>query len=96
MTSIYVASIKDIISSHLIIDNKAQFFFENDLSNVVIDRIVVDFSQVKSISNSFAHQYLVSKRASKMKVIEINVPPNVCRIMSLIQREIEEKKRKKG
>lgn len=96
MTSIYVVSIKDIVSSHLTIDNKAQFFFENDLSKIIIDRIVVDFSQVKSISNSFAYQYLVSKKASKMKVIEINVPHFVCQVMNLMQSEIEGTKRQKG
>lgn len=44
----------------------------------------MDFSEIKSISRSFAHQYLIRKRASKKKITEINIPSSVAKMFSIV------------
>jgi len=84
MTILYVISIKDVISPSLVSSNKALDFFENHLSNIVVDNVVVDFSGVKSISRSFAYQYLTCKYQYKRKKLrEINVPSSINSILKL-------------
>lgn len=48
-------------------------------------QIVVDFSGVRSISRSFAHQYQIRKKASKKKVTEIHVPAHVAKMFAVVR-----------
>ena len=94
MTIIYVIFIKDAISSKLLTSKKALYLFEKELSEVVVDHLIIDFSQVESISHSFAYQYLVCKNKSKKKIREINVHENICRVIKSAQQEIDTANRK--
>ncbi|CAN5797229.1 hypothetical protein BH23THE1_BH23THE1_36160 [soil metagenome] len=90
MTILYVISIKDVISSRLVSSNKVLDFFKNELTNIVVDNVVVDFAGVESISRSFAYQYLTSKLQSKGKKIrEISVPNNINAILKSELQTIE-------
>ena len=89
MAILYVISIKNVISARLVSSNKVLDFFENELTNMVVDNVVVDFSQVESISHSFAYQYLECRNKSKKKVREINVHENICREIKSAQQEID-------
>lgn len=72
----YEVSIASAISQDLALRDIAGGFF-NDLERRREDRIVVDFSGVKTISRSFAHEYQTRKKCSSKAVIEVNVPDNV-------------------
>lgn len=48
--------------------------------------IILDFSEVSSISRSFAHQYFLRKRSSKKSVSEVNVPAVVRKMMNFVQK----------
>jgi STAS-like domain of unknown function (DUF4325) len=49
------------------------------------DNIIIDFSEVNSISRSFAHQYLTSKRESNIVINEVNVPKNVEQMFEIVK-----------
>jgi hypothetical protein len=90
MAILYVISIKNVISARLVSSNKVLDFFENELTNIVVDNVVVDFSGVESISRSFAYQYLTCKHQCKGKKIrEISVPSNIDTILKLELQAIE-------
>ncbi len=46
--------------------------------------VIIDFEGVKTITRSFAHEYLQRKKASKKPVEERNVPSNVQRMMETV------------
>jgi hypothetical protein len=65
-------------------------FFKNELTNIVVDNVIMDFSGVKSISRSFAYKYLTCKHQCKGKKIrEISVPNNINEILKLELQTIE-------
>jgi hypothetical protein len=96
MTAIYVISIKSVISSELLSSDTAKLFITDELSKIVVDHILVDFSQVKTMNHTFALQYLTSKQdINRKKLIkEVNIPENIYRVFQDAQIEIENSKRK--
>jgi len=62
----------------------ADSFFD-ELERIKEDSIVVDFEGVRSISRSFAHQYVLRKRTSTKKIVEANVPENVSKMLRIIE-----------
>ena len=62
MSAIHVVSIRDFISADLDIKKSAMTFVEKEVEYVPSDDIIIDFSNVKSITPEFAYQYLMSKR----------------------------------
>ncbi len=76
MPTIHVISMKDVISSRLEVSKEASCFFENGLSKIIVDNLHIDFSQVDSISHSFAYQYLLCKFNCDKKIREINFLKN--------------------
>ena len=49
-------------------------FVEKAFEDAPSDDIIIDFSNVKSITPEFAHQYLMSKRKIKKEFHEVNLP----------------------
>lgn len=47
--------------------------------------LVIDFSGVRSISRSFAHEYLVRNQRSTKRITESNVPSNVTEMEAIIR-----------
>jgi anti-anti-sigma regulatory factor len=96
MTAIYVISIKNVISSELLGSDTAKLFFTDELSKIIVDHILVDFSQVKTMDHIFALQYLTSKQdIDRNKVIKaVNIPENIFRVFQAAQKEIEKSNRK--
>lgn len=98
MTIVYVISIRHIISSpELFNANGARSFFANEISKIIIDHIVIDFSTIESMSHSFALQYLASKNEFKEKkfIKEINLSENVCKIILKAQKDIDKSDKKR-
>ncbi len=76
--------IRNVLSQHLALRDNADYLFgiiEREPSQVV----TVDFSGIRSISRSFAHQYLIrKKKVSSKKVHEANVPESVQKLFDII------------
>ncbi|HET6590321.1 MAG TPA: hypothetical protein VFG45_09170 [Candidatus Nitrosocosmicus sp.] len=74
MSIIYVIRIRDIFASDLIttsgIDNK----LDKELFSLPYEEIIVDFSEINSISHEFANYYLSNKSKSGKVVHEVNIP----------------------
>ena len=47
------------------------------INKMTEDDIIVDFSDVRSITRSFAHEYMTKKAVSKKNIKDISVPENV-------------------
>ena len=77
MSAIHVVFIRDFISADLDFKKSAITFVEKVVKDVPSDDIIIDFSNVKSITPEFAHQYLISKRKIKKDIHEVNLPSHV-------------------
>lgn len=49
----------------------------DQINNMAEDHIIVDFRGVRSITRSFAHEYITKKAASKKNIEDVSVPENV-------------------
>ena len=88
-----VISIKENISSNLSIRKNAINFFETKIESSHLNDIKIDFLEVKSISHSFAHQYISSKRKSHKNIVEINIPDKIYKILEIAKNSIDEEKK---
>lgn len=91
MTIIYAISIKNIIPSLELLDfEDAKRFFADQISKIIVDHIVIDFSGVKVMNRSFAVQYLICKQYMKEKKVikEINVAKDICKVIQMAEKEI--------
>ena len=89
MSAIHVVSIRDFISADLDIKKSAMTFVEKEVEYVPSDDIIIDFSNVNSITPEFVHQYLISKRKIKKEIHEVNLPSYVESIISKAQKSIK-------
>lgn len=90
MAIIYVIRIKDTTAENLTSSKLALSFFQDVLSNVIVDTIVIDFSEVVCMDNSFAKQYAICKNQSNTKKIrEINISDEVNILIKSNMQEIE-------
>ena len=74
MIAIHVIFIRDFISEDLKIKKSAATLVEKLIEDIPSNDIIIDFSNVKSITPEFAHQYLMSKRKIKKEIHEVNLP----------------------
>lgn len=77
-------NIIDSVSIDLALRDAADSFFD-ELEKMEID-VEVDFSNVRSISRSFAHQYMLRKKTSHRRIIELNVPQNVTKMFDIVSK----------
>jgi len=77
-----------VISPNLIFRNSVDELF-NYINNSKTSKIIIDFKRIKSITRSFAQQYLINKEKSKSKkeIIDLNIPPNIKYMFELIRKE---------
>jgi hypothetical protein len=47
--------------------------------------VVLDFSGVRTITRSFAHEYCLRKRVASKRISETNVPTEVAKMFAVIQ-----------
>lgn len=88
MIAIHVVFIRDFISVDLEMNKSAITFVEKEVEDAPSDDIIIDFSNVKSITREFAHQYLMSKRKIKKEIHEVNIPSHVESIINKAQKSI--------
>lgn len=72
----YEVKIISVVSQDLALRDTASGFVDQLERRPELD-VIVDFSGVRSISRSFAHEYQVRKERSTKAITEINVPINV-------------------
>ena len=89
MVAIHVIFIRDFISEDLEIKKSAVTFVEKVIEDIPSDDIMIDFSNVRSITPEFAHQYLMSKRKIKKEIHEVNLPSHVESIIIKAQKSIK-------
>ncbi|MFA4946599.1 MAG: DUF4325 domain-containing protein [Candidatus Micrarchaeia archaeon] len=77
-------SITRVVSIDLALRNTANAFF-NELERYKEKNITVNFKGVKSISRSFAHQYLENKKNSEKIISETNIPDNVEKMFQVVE-----------
>ncbi|MDG6223007.1 MAG: DUF4325 domain-containing protein [Candidatus Bathyarchaeota archaeon] len=81
-------SIKEAVSPDLALRNSAQNFFKR-IERLENNKIVVDFTDVKTITRSFADEYLNHKKSSKKEIIDVNVPENVAKMFAVVKKKPE-------
>src|SRR5690554_4913952 len=83
--------IGDHISFDLALRASASDLFR-DINTIIDDSIVINFSDVRTISRSFAHEYLTQKAASEKSIEERSVPENVRKMFAAVNRSGEKTK----
>ena len=89
MIAIHVIFIRGFISEDLKIKKSAATLVEKLIEDIPSNDIIIDFSNVNSITPEFVHQYLISKRKIKKEIHEVNLPSYVESIISKAQKSIK-------
>jgi hypothetical protein len=77
--------IKDLISKDLVLRDTAQSFFKKlEMENE--KDITIDFTDIRSISRSFSHEYLLQKDKSSKHISEKNIPENIEKMFNVVKR----------
>ena len=76
--------VKEKIAVDLALRDSARKLFEK-IEAAKTDVVILDFTSVRSISRSFAHEFITRKRASSKEVKEIHVPANVRKMFVVVE-----------
>ncbi|MGH9923607.1 MAG: STAS-like domain-containing protein [Nitrososphaerales archaeon] len=79
-----VINVAEKISTDLALRTVADDLFDW-LESLPADRITLDFTGIRSISRSFAHQYVSRKKTSTKQINEINLPDNVAKMFWIVE-----------
>jgi len=83
-------NIGDHLSEDLTTRNGASRFFEL-IGSSRADMVVINFEKVRSITRSFADEYVKCKRASSATICEENVPINVRKMLEIVSAPVGKK-----
>lgn len=78
-----VIRIDKILSQDLALRDNADYLFTT-IESFPEMQITIDFTDVKSISRSFAHQYIVNKKTSRKMITETNIPRNLAKMFEVV------------
>lgn len=81
-------NINKILSEHLVFRISCNALFD-ELETLEDNEIVIDFSNVKTISRSFAHQYLIRKSTSNKIIREENLPDNINKMLEIVKMQLD-------
>ena len=76
--------LKDKVSEDLSLRNMVLNIFKTEEFQKNED-VMIDFTGIKSISRSFAHEYLQHKEKQNCKVFEINMPSNIKKMFEIVE-----------
>lgn len=76
---------KEVASDLALRDNAIQFF--DKVNKDESKNVTIDFSNVNTITLSFADEYLKRKKRSKKEITEENVPLNILKMFEIVQKE---------
>lgn len=83
--------ISQIISPNLAFRHNAKEMFEN-IESYPEKKIILDFANVRTITRSFAHEYLSRKANTSKHIVETNVPEHVKKMFAIVENTSEKKK----
>ena len=78
-------SLKYEISKNLALRSSAQRLFVK-INNESTQDVEVDFSDIMTISRSFASEYIANKKNTSKTIHEINLPLNVKKMFDIVNR----------
>lgn len=81
-------SLFEVFGNNIVTRNSMSSFFE-DLNSLKNTKIVLDFENINFISRSCVDEYLKQRRASKKKIVEVNMSKNVCEMFKLVNRQYQ-------
>lgn len=73
-------------SSNLAFRHSADDLFDY-INSLSTQKIVIDFTGIKSITRSFAHQYIVNKTKSEKQIAECEIPLTIKPMFELVERQ---------
>jgi hypothetical protein len=76
--------LKETLSPDLALRDTADSLFDM-IEASSADKIMTDFSGIRSITRSFAHQYSIRKKASPKSIVETCVPANVRKMLNAVR-----------
>jgi len=79
-------AIDAVISPDLALRHNAEVFFDQ-LDSFAEDRILINFRNVKTMSRSFAQEYVTKMSHSQKMISEINVPANISKMFQVVRIE---------
>jgi hypothetical protein len=79
-----VINLIDVLSEDLAFRHNVDDLFRA-LHQSNFSEFLIDFSRIESISRSFAHQYLLMKKQSNLRIIERNIPPDIQRMFDYVK-----------
>jgi len=85
LSSEIVLRIADIISENLAFRDSVDNLFSY-IDSLEETNIITDFLGIKSITGSFAHQYLINKKKAIKHITERNIPLDVKKMFELVER----------
>jgi hypothetical protein len=76
--------VADMLSTDLALRDTATrlILYADGLAN---PQVILDFSNVRSVTRSFAHEYCIRKREARKRIREENVPENVAKMFAVAQ-----------
>jgi len=77
--------VSEAIAPDLMLRVVAEAFFD-EIERSEDKTLILDFTAIRSVSRSFAHQYAIRKRASKKHLVEANMSPEIARMFELVNR----------
>jgi len=79
-------SLFEVFGNNIITRNSMEDFFE-EINSLKSNKIVLDFKKITFISRSCADEYLKQRKAIKKQIVEANMPDNICKMFSLVNRQ---------
>ena len=75
--------LRDLLSPDLAFRNTAKSFF-NYIASLPEENIIIDFRGIRSITRSFAQEYIVRKKGIEKNIIEINIPTSIDKMFCVV------------
>lgn|SRR3989338_2362539 len=77
--------VSELIAPDLALRSSAERLFDL-VESSEFGEVVLDFKHVRSVTRSFAHEYLKRKKESAVKVVEANVSREVKAMLEFVQK----------
>lgn len=85
LSSEIVLQLAEFISENLAFRDSVDNLFSY-IASLEETNIIIDFLGIKSITGSFAHQYIINKKRAKKHITERNIPLDVKKMFELVER----------
>ncbi len=81
-------NITEVLSERLAFRISCDVLFDK-IEKMNAQEFIIDFSNVRTISRSFAHQYIMRKNASKKIIREDNIPTNIRKMLEIVEKQLD-------